>query len=677
MARLTPNQERYLLAESGAADSFFITVWYPCDGAPDHDRLQAALWAVVRDEPALRTGFKRDPKHGYRSVIFAQVEPQLRRLDVAELDAPSIAGAAAPHLSKLQDLSDPAALQHYFLARSADGRFALVFSQHHAISDGRSLDIFIERVAAQYNGAPASTPVPPALFEQPAVGEEACADYFRRQLHAESSFPSFHRDRDAPYKIAARSLSLGAELSGALQHAAASTSPFSVLAAAFVAQVHAQTGSTDVLISIQSSGRTPATRYEIGSLSNALAINVRVEPGETFRHLAQRVQELVRAAVKHEALAYHRVQAVTGAKADFALNLYPDAPAPNFKGLSLGPRQFLPSPSDYGVNLRWQRRLSDNDPIYEGEAYFDEGSIDPERIDRFLSRHRGVLAAAIANPDASVRDILVTSRRPSPPKELPASLPALRLFDLFRQTAAHRPAHPAIRCNGASITYDELADRVERRAAALAQLGLSAGDRVAFIEQRSADYVVTMLALSRLGATFAAFDPAYPLARLVEQAEAFLADWVVADPDRHSEVLDGLRQAGWRCAEIPASAVTSPPAPQPPAAASCDIAYCLFTSGTTGRPRAVGVGHSAIPAFVEWQRSTFHIDADDRVSMLSGLSHDPIMRDIFLPLSSGGTLLLPDEQTMSDARSLWAWLVAEAPTIIHATPPLGLSLIHI
>ncbi|MGH6999414.1 MAG: non-ribosomal peptide synthetase, partial [Phenylobacterium sp.] len=85
----------------------------------------------------------------------------------------------------------------------------------------------------------------------------------------------------------------------------------------------------------------------------------------------------------------------------------------------------------------------------------------------------------------------------------------------------------------------------------------------------------------------------------------------------------------------------------------------------------MSVGHAALPAFVEWQRSTFGVSPDDRVSMLSGLSHDPIMRDIFLPLSCGAALLVPDEQTMHDARSLWAWLAAEAPTIIHATPPLG------
>ncbi|MGH6997841.1 MAG: condensation domain-containing protein, partial [Phenylobacterium sp.] len=522
LAGLTPNQERYLLAESSAADSFFITVWYPCDQAPDLERLQDALWAVIAEAAALRTGFARDPTHGYRSVVGAQVQPPLRRLDVDALDASSIAQAAAPHLAKLQDFSDPAALQHYFLARSADESFALVFCQHHAISDGRSLDIFIERVAARYSGRPASTPAQPDAIEPP-VGEDACADYFRRQLHAESGFATFHRDRDAAFEIAARSLDLGPELSGALQQAAASTSPFSVLAAAFAAQVHAQTGSTDVLFSIQSSGRNLATRHAIGSLSNAIAINVQVVPEEPFRQLTQRVRDLVRAAVKHEALPYHRVQAITGAKADFALNLYPDAPPPAFDGLRLGPRRFLPMPSDYGVNLRWQRRLGEQKTIYEGEAYFDGGSIDPARIDHFLSRHRDILAAALADPDACVGDIVETSRRPPLAKALPASLPTPRLFELFRPAADQHPARPALRYDGASITYGELGERVERRAAALAQLGLSAGDRVAFIEQRSADYVVTMLALSRLGATFAVFDPAYPVARQAEQAEAFRA----------------------------------------------------------------------------------------------------------------------------------------------------------
>lgn len=89
----------------------------------------------------------------------------------------------------------------------------------------------------------------------------------------------------------------------------------------------------------------------------------------------------------------------------------------------------------------------------------------------------------------------------------------------------------------------------------------------------------------------------------------------------------------------------------------------------------LGIGHGAVASFVSWQAAHFDIGEGDRTTMLSGLSHDPVMRDIFLPLSTGGTLCIPEQAMLADPHSLVDWILRCRPTVMHATPPLGRLLI--
>jgi non-ribosomal peptide synthetase component F len=72
-----------------------------------------------------------------------------------------------------------------------------------------------------------------------------------------------------------------------------------------------------------------------------------------------------------------------------------------------------------------------------------------------------------------------------------------------------------------------------------------------------------------------------------------------------------------------------------------DLAYISFTSGSTGRPKGVQGCHGSLTHFLPWLQHTFGLDHQDRYSMLSGLSHDPLHRDIFTPLQLGASICIP------------------------------------
>ncbi|HWJ70207.1 MAG TPA: AMP-binding protein [Sphingobium sp.] len=670
--RINGNQERYLFAERASLSSFFVSVFFRARGSISIDRLNGAIHSVISRHPMLRTGFCSDAQDGFRAVVHQEPRFSLHVRDV-EAGAYEVGESCAEFLRKISDFSDPAALQNYLLLREGPDDHVIIFSQHHAISDGKSLDTFIVDVARAYNGCAPAMAAPGPYEAAPMVEgarlEDATA-YFREALSDAAAAPRLHRNHAGPRQIKAAPLRIDKALTACLHEQAARSSPFSLFAAAFAMQIHAWTGALDIIFSIQSAGRHPGTPA-IGSFSNALPIRMIFDPAESFSDLADRMKAQVRAAVAHESLPYHHIQQETGVRPDFAINLYPGAPQIGFQGLALGPREFLPSDSDYAVNLRWQRRDDPQGAHYVGESYFNAGEIDDGRVDAFNRRYERLLAAALRNPARRVGDLVCQSRDAGPRPALPAALTPVRIFEQVYAIAEKHGKRPAISHEAGEISYGALVDRVEERAARIAAAGGCHGQMIAVLATRSPGFVITMLALSRLGATFAVLDADYPDARLLEMVAALAPDLMVACSDALEARLAVFDQAGVPVARLaPGGAGTGAP-PMPPPARATDRAYCLFTSGTSGRPRAVGVGHAALPAFLDWQRQALAVAIDDRVSLLSGLAHDPVMRDIFLPLTTGATLCVPDQSVLRDPRVLVRWIRSSAVMIIHTTPPMG------
>jgi acyl-coenzyme A synthetase/AMP-(fatty) acid ligase/acetyltransferase-like isoleucine patch superfamily enzyme len=111
------------------------------------------------------------------------------------------------------------------------------------------------------------------------------------------------------------------------------------------------------------------------------------------------------------------------------------------------------------------------------------------------------------------------------------------------------------------------------------------------------------------------------------------------------------------------------------AAAPESLLYISFTSGSTGFPKAVLGEHAPVTHFLSWQRQRFCLDASDRVSMLSGLGHDPLLRDVFLPLSIGATVCIPPRECFTTPHFLFEWMRKERITVSHLTPSVAKVLL--
>jgi acyl-CoA synthetase (AMP-forming)/AMP-acid ligase II len=181
---------------------------------------------------------------------------------------------------------------------------------------------------------------------------------------------------------------------------------------------------------------------------------------------------------------------------------------------------------------------------------------------------------------------------------------------------------------------------------------------------RGAALVAALLGSWASGADFCVLDPAYPSPWLARQLDA-------APP------VAALLTAGTPPAELAARTpcivpVTGGPTASPAARwpALGHRGYVGFTSGTTGAAKAVRSSGLPLAHFLDWYVRTLDLTAGDRYALLAGLAHDPLLRDVFVPLCTGATLCVPPEAAIRSPRELRQWLVAERVTVLHLTPPL-------
>ncbi|MFJ3925214.1 amino acid adenylation domain-containing protein [Streptomyces sp. NPDC090022] len=210
------------------------------------------------------------------------------------------------------------------------------------------------------------------------------------------------------------------------------------------------------------------------------------------------------------------------------------------------------------------------------------------------------------------------------------------VVELFREQARTRPDAVAITDEHRSLTYAQAADLSSRLAHHLIARGITAEQVVGISLPRSADMVIALLAVLQAGAAFVPLDPQWPAARravVIEDAGVVLQ--LARTGAHHPGEPDALPVdlGDWRYDDRPGGTTVTVP--------GAALAYVIFTSGSTGRPKGAMIRHEAISERLLWQsREILGFGPDDAALFKAPLSFDISINEVFLPLVTGGRLVV-------------------------------------
>jgi amino acid adenylation domain-containing protein len=318
---------------------------------------------------------------------------------------------------------------------------------------------------------------------------------------------------------------------------------------------------------------------------------------------------------------------------------------------------------------------------------YDRDLFEAERIEEILDQFQHLLMQVVEHPEERIANFsLVTPKAqlilPNPTQALCSKWDGA-IHTRFSQNVQRVPQQPAIVDAQVSWNYAELEERTNLLANYLLAHHIQPQEIVAIYAHRSACLVWAMLGVLKAGAAFVILDPAYPASRLIDylqisQPRAFLHITAAGElPKSLSEYLETLSghchlQLTQESIEVIRRQFSGYGNHHPGVEVEPDdLAYIPFTSGSTGKPKGIFSTHRPLSHFLQWHCQTFGFNQSDRFSMLSGLSHDPLIRDIFTPLTLGATLCIPQQQDIETPGRLAEWMAQQKITVSHLTPPMG------
>ncbi|MFF8805507.1 non-ribosomal peptide synthetase [Streptomyces omiyaensis] len=305
---------------------------------------------------------------------------------------------------------------------------------------------------------------------------------------------------------------------------------------------------------------------------------------------------------------------------------------------------------------------------------YDPSALDRETARRIAGHYRTLLGGAVASPGAPLADLPLLNAAElravtTGPNATARPYPADRtVLDLVRAQAAATPGALAVSAAGTHLSYRELLLRVDRLTLDLRTAGVRPGDLVALHLDRTADLPAALLATLAAGAAYLPLDPGYPAERLALVLRDSGAVLLLADREPAPEVADAapavLRLPAPR--QDPAGTGPGAPAGTPPG--PDDVAYVLYTSGSTGRPKGVSVGHRALVNLLTSFAGLLGSGPGHAWLGLTSLSFDISALELYLPLITGGRLVLAPDGLAVDGPGLLALIGAEGVTHVQATP---------
>jgi amino acid adenylation domain-containing protein/non-ribosomal peptide synthase protein (TIGR01720 family) len=669
--------------------------------------LQSSINEIIRRHEALRTNFTTQEGQPV-AVIASTLNLELLVVDLLHLGESS-REIEAQRLAKVE-ANRPFNLEQEPLLRGTvlhlgETEYVLLLTMHHIISDGWSLGVFIRELTELYKAfCTGITPVLPSLPVQYAdfalwqrqwlQGEILAAqlDYWKQQLKnapALLELPTSRPRRASQtfrggYYYAALSSQLSAELTALSKRTGVTR--FMTLLAAFVTLLYRYSGSDDIVVGTPVAGRH---RREIegliGFFVNTIVLRTYLGGDPSFEDVLSRVRVVALGAYTHQDLPFE--QLVEALQPERSLSY-----APLFQVMFALDEESVPSfelpeltVSEYAVEIstaKFDLTLSMENTAdgLVGVWGYNADLFDETTIARLASHFQTLLEGIVANPTQQISQLplLTDSERyqllvewNNTTQEYPQDK---CIHQLFEEQVERNPDAIAVVFEGFELTYQKLNQRANCLAHYLKTLGVGPEVLVGICVERSLEMVVGLLGILKAGGAYLPLDPALPkesLAfRLIDAQVPILLTQKGLFKRENAQVQTTLYldADGELVAQQSSANPNSEATPE-------NLAYVLYTSGSTGQPKGVAIEHRQILNYLHAILDKLQLPNAASFATVSTFAADLGNTVIFPALCTGGCLHIVSQERATDPKALAEYFLLHPIDCLKITPTHLASLL--
>lgn len=679
--------------------SYNISQCVRLEGPVQVDVLKEAISEIIRRHEVLRTTFGEVGGQPIQVIS----PPSAIDIYIKDLQAvPDNERMTKARQIAIQEMQRPFDLRKGPLIRVALLRLSpedhlLVNTIHHIIADGWSLGVFAREFEILYRSFARGqiTPLPELslqyadfayshrLWMQGGILEPHLA-YWKQKL---SDIPVLQLPTDRPRPVAQRYcgsrkwFKISSHVLDMLGHFNQDhrVTPFMTLLAAFKALLYRYTGQRDFGVGTPIANRNRSELEGlIGFFVNTLVLRTDLSGDHRFVELLEKVKETTLEALTHQDAPFEKVVEAVNPSRDmsysplfqvmFAFQNFPWRHV-NIEGLTMTPELIDAGTSTFDLSLY----LGEEKGGLSGVIEYNSDLFDNATIERMVGHFESLLENVLAAPETRLSELAFLT----PPErrqllevwnQTDADYPRDKCYhQLFEEQAARTPDSVAVVCAGARLGFEELNNRANRVGHYLRRLGAGPDSIVGIYVDRSIDMAVGLLGILKAGSAYTPLDPSFPKDRIEYMLKDCNAEILITQQDLSDYIEDFSGQkicidSDWD--KISTESIYNPAAVSGPE----QLAYVIYTSGSTGKPKGVQIPHRALVNFLYSMMREPGVTAVDTVLSVTTMSFDIFGLELFLPLLSGGRVVIAKREDTLDGSRLAALLQEHDVTVMQATP---------
>ncbi len=704
-------QERlwFLAQMEGGNKAYQSLHGFRLQGELDRAALRQALTQIVARHEALRTNFTlvdgKPLQHivGKRDSQFHLIEHDLRGCDgtAAEIERLITEEAGTPI-----DL-EVGPLIRGRLIRQGVEEYVLLITIHHIVSDAWSFGVFSNELSALYRAYVRGEEdglseleiqyADYAVWQRKWMEGEVLgrqAEYWKRILAGAPEVLQLPTDRARPeqqsYSGATARLVLGEELTAGLRGLSRKhrTTLYMTVLTGWAALLARLSGQDDVVIGTPAANRN---RVEIegliGFFVNTLALRLGVSGSSDVGELMAHIKSQAVAAQENQGIPFEQVVEIVRPLRSLAHNpvfqvmfAWQNAPKGTINLPGLEVSLFTAVPHDISkFDLTLSLQKEGNQIV--GEVEYATALYERSTIERYFGYFRNLLGAMVADDNQKVgrlpmlgqeeRDRVVyewnDTERAYPGEQC--------VHELFEKQVGKTPEAVAVVFGEEELSYGELNRRANQLAHYLRELGVKPEERVAICVERSLEMVVGLLGVMKAGGAYVPMDVAYPIERLRFMLEDSQAGILITNRSMERRLAEARGSRVW-AEEMGEMVERYADADVVGSVASANLAHIIYTSGSSGRPKAVAGVHAAVVNRLQAEHEIAPWGKEDICCQKTPLGFVDAVAEIWGPLLQGRRLVVASEEEASNPEELLELIRKQEITRLVSVPALARAMME-